>query len=162
MPRILLATFGCGFRVDTGQGLFGLFALTGEQEASAPDQSNGKRCWRIAMEEKKTSKGDPQPQMEHRGRGGGGMRGKGRGMHGMGWHWRRGEESESEAPMHAGDGEGKPSGEGEAARQAGVPMSAPAAKKSTSSALDILKERLARGDIDIPEFEARKKALLAD
>jgi putative membrane protein len=39
------------------------------------------------------------------------------------------------------------------------PLFRPTGQTSRSAALDILKERLARGEIDVAEYEERKRAL---
>ena len=39
------------------------------------------------------------------------------------------------------------------------PLFRPAGQPSRTAALDILKERLARGEIDVAEYEERKRAL---
>lgn len=108
-------------------------------------------------------KENSQPQASDGGCGGGGCGGRrmrGRGVH-LHVHWHAGSEeggdharlSETEAPH---------SSETTASHPAGAQGSSAAKTTPRSNALDILKERLARGEIDIPEFEAKKQLVVAE
>jgi len=86
--------------------------------------------------------------------GGHGMRG--RRMHG-------GLDKEQDSKAHAADGSTAQAKEKETGSHAREAESAGEAKATEAQGpLDILKERLARGEIDIPDFEARKRLIVAE
>lgn len=80
---------------------------------------------------------------------------RGRGMHG-GW------DKEQEGQTPSGKAEGSGSKEKEGSSTSKSDGGSATEKNQAQSPLDILKERLARGEIDIPDFEARKRLIVAD
>jgi len=99
-------------------------------------------------------KDDPRSQSGGDCCGGHGMRG--RGMH------RHGGSITDVASDASRSGKTESSHSNESKATGADTSGGASAKTSRSSVLDILKERLARCEIDIPEFEARKRLILAD